>query len=81
MTSILRPTHTASLVGGVGIATVMMTGVLERRSEIGLRRALGAARRHVGAEFLADSARRERARSFSPHATQPVPGAGDGRLG
>ena len=42
----------ALLVGGVGIANVMVISVLERRSEVGLRRALGARRRHVGAQFL-----------------------------
>ncbi len=45
----------ALLVGGVGIANVMVISVLERRSEIGLRRALGATRRHVGMQFLAES--------------------------
>ena len=37
----------ALLVGGVGIANVMVISVLERRSEIGLRRALGPTRRHI----------------------------------
>ena len=45
----------ALLVGGVGIANVMVISVLERRSEIGLRRALGATRRNVGVQFLTES--------------------------
>jgi len=45
----------AVLVGGVGIANVMVVAVLERRSEIGLRRALGATRRHVAEQFLAEA--------------------------
>jgi putative ABC transport system permease protein len=45
----------ALLVGGVGIANVMVISVLERRSEIGLRRALGATRRHIGSQFLVES--------------------------
>lgn len=45
----------ALVVGGVGIANVMFMGVLERRAEIGLRRALGAQRRHIGTQFLAES--------------------------
>ncbi len=45
----------ALLVGGVGIANVMVISVLERRSEIGLRRALGATRRHVAEQFLSEA--------------------------
>jgi putative ABC transport system permease protein len=45
----------ALLVGGVGIANVMVISVLERRSEIGLRRALGATRRHVRVQFLCEA--------------------------
>jgi putative ABC transport system permease protein len=45
----------ALLVGGVGIANIMVISVLERRQEIGLRRALGATRRHIRLQFLTES--------------------------
>lgn len=45
----------ALLVGGVGIANVMVISVLERKGEIGLRRALGATKRHIGIQFLGEA--------------------------
>ena len=46
----------ALLVGMIGIANIMVISVLERRGEIGLRRALGATKRHIWSQFLAESA-------------------------
>ena len=46
----------ALMIGGVGIANVMIISVLERRREIGLRRAIGATRRHIGAQFIIEAA-------------------------
>jgi putative ABC transport system permease protein len=45
----------ALLVGGIGVANTMVISVLERRSEIGLRRSLGATRRHIRIQFLTES--------------------------
>jgi len=44
------------LVGGIGIMNIMLAGVLERRREIGLKRALGATRRDLVRQFLAEAA-------------------------
>jgi putative ABC transport system permease protein len=43
------------LVGAVGVANIMLISVLERRSEIGLRRALGATKGHIRTQFLAEA--------------------------
>ena len=45
----------ALLVGGVAIANVMVMSVLERRMEIGVRRALGATRGHIRRQFLLEA--------------------------
>ncbi|MEU9704483.1 ABC transporter permease [Streptomyces sp. NPDC047981] len=45
----------ALLVGGIGVANTMVIAVMERRGEIGLRRALGATRRHISRQFLVEA--------------------------
>ena len=45
----------ALLVGAIGVANIMVISVLERRSEIGLRRALGATEGHIRVQFLAEA--------------------------
>ncbi|WP_304501138.1 ABC transporter ATP-binding protein/permease [Bradyrhizobium japonicum] len=44
------------VVGALGIANITLVGVMERTAEIGLRRAVGATRRHIAAQFLVESA-------------------------
>jgi putative ABC transport system permease protein len=43
------------LVGAVGVANIMLIGVLERRSEIGLRRSLGATKGQIRTQFLTEA--------------------------
>jgi putative ABC transport system permease protein len=45
----------ALLVGGIGIANVMVIAVIERRNEIGLRRAFGATQAHIRRQFLTEA--------------------------
>jgi putative ABC transport system permease protein len=45
----------ALIVGAIGVANIMIISVLERRSEIGLRRALGATKRQIRTQFLTES--------------------------
>ena len=45
----------ALLVGGIGVANTMIISVIERRHEIGLRRALGATRTHIRVQFLLEA--------------------------
>jgi putative ABC transport system permease protein len=43
------------LVGAIGVGNIMLISVLERRSEIGLRRALGATKGHIRIQFLSEA--------------------------
>ena len=53
--ALLGATGLMLVVGGIGIMNVMMVSVLSRRSEIGLRRAVGATRRHILVQFVTES--------------------------
>jgi len=54
-TLFLGPGAVALLIGAVGVANIMIISVLERRSEIGLRGALGATRGHIRLQFLSEA--------------------------
>jgi putative ABC transport system permease protein len=45
----------ALLVGGIGVANTMIISVIERRREVGLRRALGATRGHIRTQFVTEA--------------------------
>ncbi len=75
----------ALLVGAIGVANIMVISVLERRSEIGLRRALGATKGHIRTQFLAEAMllsliggdRRHRGRRDRHRDLRPRQGLGD----
>ncbi len=63
----------ALLVGAVGVANIMIISVLERRSEIGLRRALGATKGHIRAQFLSEAILLSLLGGASASASAPCP--------
>ncbi len=72
------------LVGAIGVANIMVIAVLERRSEIGLRRALGATKGHIRIQFLTEAMllaalgrrRRRRRSARPPPPSTPTPNTG-----
>ena len=74
----------ALLVGAIGVANIMVIAVLERRSEIGLRRALGATRGHIRIQFLSEAvalALARRRRRAWPPGRRPPPSTRTPRAG